>query len=131
MHRITVIPAHNVVESTLWGFLSVDDVSGYDADLQRHFRSGRLQAGYRMLIDVAGCAIQQQEVINAFQAHVLGCPKASRIAAVTGSSIVRMQVRRVLNQSYMRTFTDRLAAWEWLDIDNTAEASPSPFPAAS
>ena len=126
MHRIIISSVHNVAEATLWGFFSVADVKAYDRELQYHFESARLKEGYRMLIDVAGCVIQPQEIIAAFQEHVLSCPKADRIAVVTGSSIIQMQIRRVLTRSDLRIFAERSQAWDWLDVEHVAGALAIP-----
>ena len=99
MFEITVRPARNFVEAQIAGFLSTAEVATYSAELNAHFAAGRLKPGYLMLIDVSEAVIQAQDVIAAFQAHVAVMPRAARLVVVTGTSPIRIQIRRVLQEN--------------------------------
>ena len=114
MYKITVLRSRNLVESKLSGAFTPAEVLAYEAALVTHFTDGALQPGYVMLIDVSDAVIQSQETIELFIRHVDRMPKASRIAVLVGTSVIRMQVRRVLQQPYLRWFKERAAALEWL-----------------
>lgn len=114
MYKITIVKSRNLVESKMNGTFSPSMVLDYEAALREHFDDGTLQPGYMMLIDVSGAKIQTQQTICAFIQHVARMPKASRIAVVVGTSVIRMQVRRVLQQPYLRLFDARSEALPWL-----------------
>lgn len=114
MHQITVTPSNNLVDITLSGLMSPDDVRTYIADLTHQMVKGRLSAGYRMIIDVSDCPIQTQDMINTMASHMSGMLKAGAIAIVTGSSLARMQVRRLFHQPYARVVGTPAEARAWV-----------------
>ena len=114
MFKITVLSSRNLVESKLSGAFTPATVAEYEAALRGHFTAGALRSGYHMLIDVSEATIQSQETIQAFIRHVGRMPKATGIAVLVGTSVIRMQVRRVLQQPYLRLFAERGASLEWL-----------------
>ena len=108
MYTITVDADHEVVEVVLGGLMSVEETAAYIADLKRQLMLHRLRS-YAMVIDVSACTIQTQDMIEAMRGHMAGMPKARALAVVTGSSLARMQVRRLFTQPYARitaTFED-------------------------
>jgi hypothetical protein len=114
MYTIDVDPSSNLLTLELSGFLSVEEIARCMGDMGAAFRQHRMKAGYLLLIDTSGCSVQLQEVLGAFQTHAAAFPKARRIAVVNTSSLIRMQVRRVLTQSYMRLFESVAEARAWL-----------------
>ncbi|SEM42634.1 hypothetical protein SAMN05192583_0160 [Sphingomonas gellani] len=102
MYRIAVDTVHAVVEVTLSGMMTVEEGAAYINDLRRALVVNRLRYGYAMVIDVSECPIQQQDIIQTMRAHMAEMPKARALAIVTGSSLARMQVRRLFTQSYAR-----------------------------
>lgn len=114
MYQIMARPELNLLEVDLGGLMSVAEVGEYMAALRSAFVASRLRAGYRLLIDVSRCPVQSQEMVGAMRAHMGGFPKAGRIAMVVGSSLAKMQVRRLMTQSYARIFTDALEARDWV-----------------
>ena len=79
------------------------------------FASNRAKEGYRLLVDIGACKIQSQDVIGAFTTMVAAMPKAQRIAVICGSSMVELQLKRVMNQPYTRCVPNRHAALAWLN----------------
>lgn len=115
MFTVAFDPARHLVQATLEGFLDPAEVARYAATVEPVVRrAARAPTGYVILLDLSGCAIQTQEVVAAFQKHVGGVPAARRCAIVTGSSAIRMQVRRVAHGPSRRVFADRAAALDWL-----------------
>ena len=76
-----------------------------------------------MVIDVSDCLIQQQDTPKAFGAHMASMPKARAIAIVTGSSLARMQIRRLFTQPYARIVAtvDEGRAWVLYGTEPIAE----------
>jgi len=101
MYEINVDREHGVVEVELSGMMTLAEVSEYISDLREAFVRNTL-TNYSLLIDVTRCPVQQQEVIQAMGVHMATMPKARSIALVTGSSLARMQIRRLFTQSYSR-----------------------------
>jgi hypothetical protein len=114
MHKISVLGCLNLVESKLVGLYTLDSVTAYEEALKAQFTSGRLCAGYRMLLDLSEAAVQKQEIIDALVTHVAEMPKASRIGVVTGAVAIKLQARRVLKGSHIKHFDERAAALSWL-----------------
>ena len=112
MYDTQVDRARGVVEATLSGMMTIDEVAAYIADLKRAFVVHRLRS-YSMVIDVTRCPIQQQDMIRAMGAHMATMPKADALAIVVGSSLARMQVRRLFTQPYARIVAtvDEGRAW--------------------
>ena len=107
-------PAYNLVLANLHGFLSIEVVQAYVEKVEPLIlRAAERSSGYPIVIDVSQCAIQSQEVVAAFQAHVARMPQARRCAVVTGSSIIRMQIRRIVLGTAVEMFEDRVAAINW------------------
>ena len=65
--------------------------------------------------DLRECQVSTQEVLNAF-ADVLGDPetRARRIAFVTGSGLLRRQIRRMLKPKRARCFDGATDTLTWL-----------------
>ena len=101
MYSIRVDAAQNLVEVTLKGMISVEEVGAYVTDLRREFIAHKLRS-YGMVVDITDCPIQSQDMLTAVASHMGSMPKARAIAIVTGSSLARMQVRRLFTQDYAR-----------------------------
>lgn len=101
MFTITVDQAYGVINVALSGMMTVEEAASYVAELKRTFVLNRLHS-YAMIIDVTACPIQQQDMIQAMGTHMASMPKARSLAIVTGSSLARMQIRRLFTQPYAR-----------------------------
>ncbi len=91
-----------------------DEVVLYTRDVMRQFLAARFRPGYRLMIDMSACGPQPQETLAALAQHMAPFPKASRIAVVAVSAVLRGQVRRVMTQPYMQLFDDAAAARGWV-----------------
>ena len=112
----------NLLDIKWTGLFTDEAVAEYAAVLRRRFAEEGFQAGYLLRIDLTESAVQPQDVLESFARHLGDFPKAGRIAMVTPSVIVRMQVRRVMKLSYMRIFPLAEPALDWLLGDEVAGA---------
>ncbi len=112
MYSIWVDTSHAVVEVTLGGMMTVEETNAYIIELKRQLVLNRMRT-YAMVIDVSACTIQPQDVIEAMRGHMASMPKARALAVVTGSSLARMQVRRLFTQPYARITSTRDDGRSW------------------
>lgn len=113
MYRITVDRATEVVEVTLGGMMPPDEVAAYIADVRRTLVANGLRH-YAMVIDVSDCPIQSQDIVRSMGEHMASMPRARALAIVTGSSLARMQVRRLFKQPYARITATLAEGRDWV-----------------
>ena len=110
-------PRRGVVTINMSGFF-LDDaiplIATGMADALRKLNCGPNQ--HMTLIDVTGCQIQTQHIVGAFQKLVTNPMfRSRRLAVVVGSSLIKMQIRRIISDdSYARIFDNHSAAEAWL-----------------
>lgn len=107
-----------LIRAQLEGFLSVEEVAAFGADIQAAAVAMGCQSGEHLLyVDTSQCALQAQDVVSAFQALIGNVPlKAKRLAVITGSSLSRMQTRRILVRDHAMLFDCGEDAEHWLLI---------------
>jgi hypothetical protein len=81
--------------------MSTQEVADYIGELRSTIAFWRLDS-YAMVINVSDCPIQLQEMIKSMGAHMATMLKARALAIVTGSSLARMQIKRLFTQPYAR-----------------------------
>ena len=113
MYKIGVDKENSIIAVTLTGLMALDEVDAYIAALKAAFAQYALQ-DYAMVIDVSGCPIQSQEMIRSMGEHMAMMPKARALAVVTGSSLAKMQIRRLFTQSYARIVTTVSEGHAWV-----------------
>ncbi|WP_106512330.1 hypothetical protein [Allosphingosinicella deserti] len=113
MYTIFVDRAEAIIEVTLGGLMSVEEVDDYIADLKQDFVAHELR-DYSMIIDVSACPIQPQDMIKRMGEHMALMPKAQALAIVTGSSLARMQIRRLFTQPYARIVASAAEGRAWV-----------------
>lgn len=120
MYHIEVDRAAGVISATLAGMMTQDEVALYIAALKRAFVANHLHA-YAMVIDVSDCPIQQQDTVQTMGMHMATMPKARSLAIVTGSSLARMQIRRLFKQPYARIVAtvEEGRAWVYEGVEPT------------
>jgi len=123
MYEIAVDPAHDLLEVTLGGMMSVEEVADYIHALRRTIVEHRLRR-FAMVIDVSACPIQSQTMIAAMGRHMATMPKARALAVVTGSSLARMQVRRLFTQDYARVTATVEEGRAWVISGTEPAADP-------
>jgi len=114
--EVTIDTARKLLRVTLTGFFDVQDVEALEAEKVLALRRLAVAPNQHLtLVDVSGCKLQPQDVFHAFQSAI-GDPRymAKRIAFVTGSSLARMQVRRMLLRDDAAFFDTIEAAEAWL-----------------
>lgn len=113
---IMIQPRRNLMRVTLKGFFALSDVAALDVERRvALIKLGCLPNDHVTMVDVSDCKLQSQEVVQAFQT-MLGEPRyrSRRLAFVTGSSLVRMQVRRIMNSDTAHFFETAVEAQLWL-----------------
>ena len=113
---VSVDPVLNLVTYTLAGFLDADavrQVGEAQAAAMTQLRCAK--NGHVTMIDIAQCKIQPQDVIEAFRG-MLEDPRyqGRKVAVVVGSSLARMQIRRVLHRDTVHYVETRAEARRWL-----------------
>ena len=127
MFTVRYLPLTNMVIAELAGFLSLPEVHKFAAEAEVGIRrAAAKEGGYMILLDVSACAIQSRDVVEAFQQHVVQLPKARRCAVVTGSSLIRMQIRRIINNPSIQMFDNDLSAKAWLLVRDAPLPDRSP-----
>jgi hypothetical protein len=120
MFEIRVAPARQFIQSTLAGFLSVEEVRRYASAMEAaHRRWVHPRSIYRLVIDASGAKIQAQDVLAAFAAHVACYPPAERIGVICGASLNRFQILRTLDRPYLRICDTLSDARRWALGDET------------
>ncbi|RVT41718.1 hypothetical protein [Sphingobium algorifonticola] len=113
---IVTEPAYKLIRATLSGFFDGATVAQFGRAVQMASAGMGCQSGeHLLLVDTTRCALQAQDVVGAFQALITDSPlKSKRIAIVTGSSLSRMQVRRILVRDQAMMFDNAADAEQWV-----------------
>ena len=116
MYTVVPDPIHPLVRIHLSGFFDSAEVARFWREEQEVARAVLAQHGlYDLLIETPGGGPQGQEVLDAFRRIVTESPvKARRIAIVSGSTLLRMQIRRVFVSDTFQVFATTAEAEAWL-----------------
>lgn len=114
MYQITIADADRLVLVRLGGMMSIEEVDRYMAELGGAMVAHRLTSDYRLIIDVTDCPVQTQAMIDRMRTHMSAAPRAASIAVVTGSSLAKMQIRRLFQQPYARIVHSLAEARTWV-----------------
>jgi hypothetical protein len=112
---------------TMSGFFDHGSVEAFVRDV--HLKLDQLGARpneHLMLCDVRRMKIQTQDVVRLFSA-IVGSPRlrSKRLAFVTGSSLSRLQAKRLTDRAGVLFFSDVAAAEEWLFDEPTSARLPA------
>ena len=114
--RIATDDSRCLLRIELGGFFEAADVVALAGE--RAMAIGRMRCGrnrHVTLCDVSACKIQAQDVTEVFAAMIADPAfQSRRLAIVTGSSLARMQVRRMLQRDGAAYFDDVASAEAWL-----------------
>lgn len=118
MYFITTDFAKAIIEVTIEGFWSLDQVTVFAQDLGSHVArvalTGRRQA---VFYDYSGALIQSQAVVGALQDMARNDEfRSRRVALYSGGRMARLQAQRIASAASERfaVFDDRQAALDWL-----------------
>lgn len=125
-YSLQLRPPGDLIVATLGGFFTLPQVVAYTGEAEAMIeRCLHTHNGYRILIDISDCAIQSQEVTAAFERHVAGVPRSRRVAVVTKSPIIRMQIRRIIGRPELAVFEHVSEALVWMEAaTNDHNAAP-------
>ena len=114
--EISIEPRCGLMRVKLGGFFAVADVEALEFEKRAALvRLGMPANQHLTLVDVSECKLQPQDVFGAFQSAIADPRYMSRrIAFVTGSSLARMQVRRMLKRDDAAFFETVEQAETWL-----------------
>lgn len=116
VYQITADRFRGTMRVTMGGFFSKPDVEAFVRELRMKLALlGTEPNAHMMLCDVRRMKIQTQEIVAAFTG-VVGHPslRSRRLAFVTGSSLARLQTRRLTDRPGVAFFDTIEAAEAWL-----------------
>lgn len=123
MYKLTVDPKRKLVLLKLVGMLSAQEVAAMYAEEYVAIRAMGCQHGdHLVLADLTECNIQTRTVSEALQSIVQKKGSAKRVAMFMGSSLAKMQARRIATSQNARVFEHRAEALDWL-LQSEAPAS--------
>ena len=124
-YSITTVPHRKLVVMKIVGMLTREQVE----QLYREEHAAIAAMGCRLgeqicLVDLTDCKLQVQDVAAAFKekqgdARIM----ARRLALYTGSSLARMQARRITDRANAELFETREQAEAWLFADEARAAA--------
>lgn len=117
MYEFTFDDQEKILQVSVAGFLSNAEASAYFTDQESHSAEARRKYGrLALLVDRTRCAVLPQDIseeVRHRREAAIQTP-ADRIALVTSSSLVKMQILRTRQSEQIQVF-DRVAdAREWL-----------------
>ncbi len=115
MHAIETDLPRKLLRITMSGFFSGDRLESLMLDLRNAIAVVSRDCAYFVLVDIRDCALQSQDVVEAFRQFILARPHhAKRIALLVGKSVSRMQARRLLIDARVRMFEGDDEALGWV-----------------
>ena len=97
------------------GMLTIDQVRELYRQEHDAIRAMGCPIGeHLVLVDLTACPLQLQDIDGAFKNGIEASTKAKRLAMVTGSSLARMQARRILRRSDAGMFETEAEALTWM-----------------
>lgn len=125
--ELTIMPAgpDGIIGVVGRGFWDTALVTAHFADLGSHIARVRAPAmPVRVLVDLRGAPPQRPEVTTIVRQATLALYRpADRVAVVVESSLVKIQMRRILDCSKMTFFISIDAARTWLNAYNGQSAA--------
>ena len=118
MYKISTDSSRNLVILTLIGMLTAQELTAMYAEETAAVQAMGCNLGeHIVLADLTEYSIQTQDISAAIQRLVAQKGTAKRVAMVTGSSLAKMQARRIAISQVAQVFTNRATALEWLMAD--------------
>jgi hypothetical protein len=117
MHTIEFDRSMGIIRIKTMGFWTVEEAGCYWRELKDHVEAARRSRGRALtLIDARESKVQSPQVIerlSGIQALVVHLP-ADRVAHVPNSTLLQMQVRRMITSPQARAFLSLEDAEAWL-----------------
>jgi len=127
MFQMTVDTDRALVDVLVRGLIAGDEAARYVAELNQAMVALQSASSYVMFFHVVDAPIQPQETVAMMTSQKATMRKARAIAILTGSSPVRMQIRRLFTQPYVRLVESRDEGLAWIfdGIDPSLDAVTS------
>ena len=121
--KFEVVADHSMgaLRVTMGGFFTPDDVMSFLREVNLKLDALHTRPNeHLMLCDARGMRIQAQDIVGAF-AEIVGSPRlrSKRLAFVNGSSLSRLQTRRLTDRDGVSFFADLAEAEQWLFSEPT------------
>ena len=123
-YEITIEPERGLLRIVVGGFLSTEDLAGILAAKQAALvRLAMPPNTHLALCDFSACKLQSQDVVQMCRSAIAD-PRfmARRIVFVIGSSLARMQLRRMLVRDDAAFFETMAEAEAWLFDESRPDA---------
>lgn len=118
MYSIQSDARRRLVTIKIVGLLTSEEVAQlYHEEHRLILEMGCRVGEHLALVDLTECKIQLQDVAAAFQKQITSSGRAKRLAMFTGSSLARMQARRLMQRADADLFSTREEAEAWLFQD--------------
>ena len=115
MYSIDVDRGRRIVRAHLSGFFTSEEVAAFAREEQAAAASLMPGGVFGLLLDATGATAQAQDIVAAFHGLFHDLPiKAARIAVVTNSALLTIQLRRMSDPARTRVFEAVGAAAAWL-----------------
>ena len=115
MFSITTEPHRKLVRLSVKGMLTLEQVQELYRQEHEAIRAMGCNLGEQLVIvDLRECPLQLQDIVNAFQKSMESPAKAQRLAMVTGTSLSKMQARRIMKRNDAALFDTIAEAEAWI-----------------
>lgn len=126
MYKITVDRGHALVKIEMHAMLDVADSARLVSELIAQITEARFES-YGLILDIAQCPIQSQEMIAAMGQHLTRMKRVRAIAILAGTMLPRLQVRRIFAQPFTRFTATYDEALRWV-LSGIEPAGTAPMP---
>jgi len=124
MFNFTYHRSSGVLQVSVDGSWTLDEVQCYARDAGTQFAAARKQSGsLRLLIDLAAAHVLSQELMDPLATAGMQYARADdRVALAVGSTLLKLQMRRMLGDAPVPIFLSTKEAMNWLLSDDKAGA---------
>ncbi|MBY0300975.1 MULTISPECIES: hypothetical protein [Sphingomonas] len=113
MYKIVVDRTHTLIRLDVTGMLTAAVADQLAGDMIARVMEAQLES-YVLIIDISRCPVQSQDIIGLIGGHLTKMKRARGVAIVTGSTLVRLQLRRIFDQPFTRFAATHAEALDWL-----------------
>jgi hypothetical protein len=124
MFKFAFDPAAGILQVRVAGSWTMPEVERYAREAGPQFAAARRNAGtLRLLLDLGGANILSQELMDPLAKAGMQYSRADdRVALVVGSTLLKLQMRRMLGEAPVPIFLSAKEAAGWLLSDKAVSA---------